>query len=91
MRALDFHPQIKSDIEPYPAKHFRQILIKCMDLLKNPKPQDSSLMTGYKGLYRVTSGEYRIVYSIEEDRIKIFAIGARNDDEVYKQLARRLN
>jgi mRNA interferase RelE/StbE len=45
-------------------------------------------LKGYPGLYRVDSGEYRIVYrfDVEADVIQILLVGKRNDDEVYKQL-----
>lgn len=40
----------------------------------------------------VDCGEYRIVYRFkpEEDLVEIILVGKRNDDEVYKQLARLL-
>ena len=33
-------------------------------------------------------GEYRIIYRIQEDILKIALIGKRNDAEVYRQLER---
>ena len=39
-----------------------------------------------KVIYRVDSGEYRILYTIEGNAICIFRVGKRNDDEIYRNL-----
>ena len=52
-----------------------------------PLPADSEQLSGYQGLYRVDSGEYRIIYRYFPDRdlIEVILVGKRNDD-VYKRL-----
>jgi mRNA interferase RelE/StbE len=37
----------------------------------------------------VDSGEYRIVYDVTEDAVRIIIVGKRNDDEVYRLLDRK--
>lgn len=56
-----------------------------------PLPTDSEQLSAYQGLYRVDSGEYRIVYRYFPDRdlIEVILVGKRNDD-VYKRLKRLL-
>jgi mRNA interferase RelE/StbE len=34
-------------------------------------------------------GEYRIVYQAQEDELQVMVIGRRNDDAVYRKLARK--
>lgn len=34
-------------------------------------------------------GEYRIVYRFDDRSVSILVVGKRNDDEVYKKLARK--
>jgi mRNA interferase RelE/StbE len=63
-----------------PDKHARQIREK-LELLKvNPHPQDSVKLK-VSGGYRVTVGEYRILYTIQEDTatIGVYLITRRND------------
>jgi len=60
-----------------------------MDLLKNPKPHDSSKLKGYPDLYRKDVGEYRIIYKFEDETVYVLLIGKRNDDDVYKRLTRK--
>ena len=69
-----------------------QITKKVLALNLDPRPVDSKELVGYSGIYRVDSGEYRIVYRFdpEIDLVEILLVGKRNDDEVYKQLKRLL-
>ena len=70
------------------AKQFRQVVTKVLDLLHNPRPQDHKQLSGYPYL-RTDSGEYRIIYLVDGDSLRIILIGKRNDDEVYKILKRK--
>ena len=64
----------------------KQIALKIFALQSNPKPQDCKPLKGYPGGYRVTQGEYRILYTIEEQEVRVFPVGKRNDGEVYRNL-----
>jgi len=56
-----------------------------LGLLKEPYPHDSAELKGAdRGERRVDVGEYRVVYTFENDTISILVIGPRNDDEVYR-------
>ena len=67
-----------------------QIAKKVLSLNVNPLPNDSKQLRGYSNLYRVDSGEYRIVYRFQskQDLVEIILVGKRNDDDVYKKLNR---
>lgn len=78
------------DPERYPAKIYRQLALKMFSLQLNPRPPDSKKIG--QDRYRVDSGEYRILYSVDdrEKMVKVFLVGKRGDDEVYRRLRRRL-
>jgi mRNA interferase RelE/StbE len=67
-------------------KFIKQIVFKIFTLLDNPFPQDCKKLKGYAQGYRLDQGEYRILYTVENDKIRVFKIGKRNDDEVYQNL-----
>ena len=68
-------------------KHAQQIVRKIDALAINPFPADSKQLKG--SIYRGTDiGEYRIIYKIEEQTLRVYLIGKRNDDEVYRKLKR---
>lgn len=70
-----------------PPKHRRQIAEKILALQNDPLPHDSEHLKGFH-FRRADVGEYRIIYRIEEPLLKVYIVGKRNDDEVYKQLRR---
>jgi mRNA interferase RelE/StbE len=77
------------DIKRYPAKVYRQITYRILDLPLNPRPPDSEQIGSG---YRVDVGEHRIYYEINEREqlVTVWVIGPRNDDEVYKRLKRKM-
>ncbi len=81
-RALEFLENLKRQ-----KKQHVQVASKLFSLSRNPYPQDCKKIKGEKReFFRVDSGEFRIVYSVEGDTIKIVLIGKRGDDEVYRRL-----
>jgi mRNA interferase RelE/StbE len=87
---LDITRQAKNFLDQLDAKQFRQIGRKILDLMDDPKPGDARPLRGYPFM-RVDAGEYRIVYRIEDNILRIALIDKRNDDEVYKKLERSKN
>ena len=87
MRKLDLTLRSKKFLENLPAKPFRQIVSKVLALLVDPEPPDSKTLSGFP-YRRADIGEYRIIYRIEDDVIRVALIGKRNDDEVYRDLQR---
>ncbi len=57
-------------------------------LVENPLTLQSKQLAGYPTLRRIKSGEYRIIYQINNNILEILVlrIGKRNDAEVYRQL-----
>lgn len=76
-------------LEKLQPKHFRQIVRWIFKLRENPLPHDAKQLAGYPEYQRVDIGEFRIIYRIENDILKIAVIGKRNDDEVYKKFTRK--
>lgn len=73
-------------------KQFKQIWSCLLNLLVNPRPHDSKKIGEYKErpIYRVDSGEYRLVYQYDEVLLYPLILGKRNDDQVYKEMKRKL-
>jgi mRNA interferase RelE/StbE len=72
-------------LDDLPPKQFLQIVKKVLALLENPKPHDSEELRGYPFL-RNDIGEYRIIYDVQGDTLRLILVGKRNDDEVYRRL-----
>ena len=72
-------------LDALPPKQFRQIMKKVFALLEDPRPHDSEELRGYPFL-RNDAGEYRIIYDVQGDTLRLILAGKRNDAEVYRQL-----
>lgn len=86
---LELTNAARSFIKDLPAKQSKQVTNKIFDLLRDPYPHDAEKIQGLQGYRRVTSGEYRIAYTVVGETIRIALVGKRNDDEIYKALARK--
>lgn len=87
MRSLVLDNTARKTFDSLPDKHFRQVITAVFSLLKEPLPQDARPLTGVP-CYRITVGEYRVVYDFDDERVRVLAFGKRNDGEVYRRLGR---
>jgi len=87
MNKLDITRRVQKFLETLPPKQFRQVVNKVLALLVEPEPPDSKQLSGFS-YRRADVGEYRIIYRVEGDVVKIALIGKRNDNEVYRDVER---
>jgi mRNA interferase RelE/StbE len=82
---LDLSKQSLKFVKNLPPKQFRQVFNKILELMSDPNPIDSIKLTGSPYI-RTDIGEYRIIYNVEDDCLRVYYTGKRNDAEVYKPL-----
>ncbi len=87
MLSLDLTHQAKDFLDQLDSKRFRQVVKKIFTLMENSRPLDSKALQGHL-FWRADIGEYRIIYRVEENCLKVALVDKRNDDEVYKKLRR---
>jgi mRNA-degrading endonuclease RelE of RelBE toxin-antitoxin system len=63
-----------------PRKQAEQLKMALKRLEANPRPQDSKKLVDTGG-YRLTAGEYRILYPIDDETatVEVYLIHKRND------------
>lgn len=54
-------------------------------LASEPKPPASTRLVGGSGEWRVRTGNYRIVYEIEDDRLLVLVLSVGHRREIYKR------
>ena len=89
MLQIDIWPETRAFLEAIPAKHARQIAAKLLALAKDPMPAQSKLLEGFAPLRRLRSGDYRIVYFVAGNVLKVPLIDKRGDDKVYRRITRK--
>ena len=66
----------------------RQIINNIRELAENPRPQGCKKLQCYRGLYRIRSGNYRIVYTIREKKLLIFVVRVAHRKDIYRHLGK---
>ncbi len=66
----------------------RQIINNIRQLAQNPRPQGCKKLQGYKELYRIRSGNYRIVYTIREKMLLVFVVRIAHRKDIYHHLGK---
>jgi mRNA interferase RelE/StbE len=88
MLKIDFSKQAEKFLRKSPTKHSKQIVKRIIDFANSPDITKAKELKGFKPFMRLKSGEYRIIFYLEEDILKIQIIGKRNDDDIYKRIKR---
>ena len=57
-------------------------------LAEEPFPRGAKKLRGHPELWRVRIGDWRVVYTVEDDRLLVLMIGGRGG--IYERLQRRL-
>jgi len=66
----------------------RQIINNIRELAQNPRSQGCKKLQGYKELYRIRSGNYRIVYTIREKMLLVFVVRVAHRKDIYRHLGK---
>ena len=74
MLSLDLTYRARDFLERLDPKQFRQVVKKIFSLMENPRPADFRPLHGYPFL-RADIGEYRIIYRVEKDCLKVALVG----------------
>ena len=53
-------------------------------LAENPRPPKATKLVGFRNRWRVRSGDYRILYEIEDDVLTVLVIRVAHRRQVYR-------
>jgi mRNA interferase RelE/StbE len=74
--------KVKKQLDAVPKNVYRNIRSRIDNLAYNPRPDGCLKMKGVKGFYyRIRVGDYRVIYTIEDNilTIEVIKIGHRKD------------
>ena len=84
--ALFIRRSAEKEIARLPPKMRRQVNRRVLELEANPRPHDVKRLRGHERTFRVASGEYRIVYEIDDDRKAVTVLTVQHRKDVYRNL-----
>ena len=83
---IEVKPSAAESLASLPKRHQRQIGKRIDQLAKNPRPRGSEKLEGGKDLYRIRSGDYRIIYQIRDDVLFVLVLRIGHRRDVYRNL-----
>ena len=75
---------VSKDLKKIPKKDIERILSAIKDLADNPRPPQSKKLSGQER-YRLRQGNFRILYSIEDDKLVVSVVRIGNRRDVYNK------
>jgi len=82
---LIYDPAAERAIVRLPRNVQRRVLQRLGDLAENPRPPGSVKLKG-QAAYRIRIGDYRVIYTIQDDRLLILVIDVGQRREVYRRM-----
>ena len=81
---ITFARTARKELESLDEKVINKLFPKIENLSINPRPAGCRKLTGNKYLWRIRVGNYRIVYSIYDNKNLVDIIAVRDRKDVYK-------
>jgi mRNA interferase RelE/StbE len=73
------------EIEAIPLLDRRKVVARIGLLAEDPRPRGCEKLAG-GGHYRVRQGDYRIVYTVEDERLVVWVVKVGHRRDVYRHL-----
>ena len=74
---------VSKDLKRIPKKDVKRILTAIRGLRSDPRPPQAKKLSG-QDRYRLRQGNYRILYSIEDDRLIVCVVKVGDRRDVYR-------
>ncbi|MFI5348074.1 MAG: type II toxin-antitoxin system RelE/ParE family toxin [Elusimicrobiota bacterium] len=91
---VEFHPLVRDQDLPALDRAARARILKAIreKLAADPEAYGERLRAELHGYWKLRVGEYREIYALRKNLVMVLVlkIGHRRDDEVYKQMSKRL-
>ena len=80
---VHFKASVERDFTTIPKKELKKILKHIEGLAENPRPWGCEKLTGQER-YRLRKGRYRIVYSIQDDELRLWVVKVGIRKDIYR-------
>lgn len=84
--AIEFRPAALKSLKRFSKRDLVRIKRKIEDLDRNLPDPNITKMKGKNYIHKIRSGDYRIIYEIQGERIVILVVEAGPRKDVYKKL-----
>jgi len=79
-----FKASVRKDLRKIPKQDVRRIMTRIESLADDPRPPQAEMLTG-DDKYRIRQGNYRILYTIEDNTLVVCVVKVGHRREVYRR------
>jgi len=80
---IEFKKSAYKELKSIPKKDLKRILSRIESLSENPRPDGCKKLSALER-YRIRQGDYRILYSIEDDIVTIYIVKIGHRKSIYE-------
>lgn len=90
--AIEFTPSADKAFRKLPKNAQKIARARIDALADDPRPPFAiPLRWGLKGLWKIRIGDYRVAYTVEDEKLIVLVVGVGDRKEIYPILERRKN
>jgi mRNA interferase RelE/StbE len=82
--AIDVKPSARRELDNLTDSLIARLVPKIEGLAANPRPPGCRKLRGYKDLWRIRVGDYRIVYIVDDDSKTVSVTRVAHRKDVYE-------
>jgi len=83
---VEFKPGVEKDLQKLPKRVVVRVVKRIESLAADPRPHQTTKLSGAERLYRLRVGDYRIIYEVETETKRVLVHFVRHRREAYRQL-----
>ena len=81
--SVELKASARKELERLPAKLIQRIFPKLEGLASEPRPAGCKKLKGGQREWRIRVGDYRVVYTIDDEKLLVSVMRIRHRSEVY--------
>ena len=81
--AVDLKPSARKELESLPDTVLARVIRRIESLAENPRPAGCKKLKGYKDLWRVRIGDWRVVYVVDDGAKAVSVTRIAHRSKVY--------
>lgn len=83
---LSVKPSVEKDFRSLSKESVARVWSKIAALANNPLPKNTVKLSGSEHLYRVRVGDYRVIYSVDNQAHEVIVQHVRHRREAYRDV-----
>lgn len=81
---IEWKPSAAKELKRLPRDVIPRVVAAVGDLAANPFPQGNAKLKGSQFTYRIRIGDYRVIYTVEAERLVIEIVRVRHRRDAYR-------